>query len=132
MFVELHLPFPPSDNNYYVKTKQGQFISEKGRKFRDMVTDCIKEQFPHHSPIDYRMLVEVVLHVPDKRIRDILNYQKALMDALSKAEVWQDDVLIDQAVVYRGSQCFGGKTIILIHEAGPIQSIGKFMSMIPG
>ena len=125
MFVELHLPFPPSDNNYYVKTKQGQFISQKGRKFRDEVAKAVLQQYPFDDPIDYPVLVEVVLHVPDNRKRDILNYQKALMDALSKAEVWQDDVLINQAQIYRGAKVFNGATRVYIHEAGPVLKIDQ-------
>ena len=120
MFHELHLPFPPSDNNYYVKTKQGQFISQKGRKFRADVLEAVREQSHADYPLQDKLLVEVVLHVPDKRIRDILNYQKALMDALSKAGIWADDVQIDQAHIYRGNQIFGGKTRVYIHDAGPI------------
>lgn len=125
MYVELHLPFPPSDNNYYVKTRQGQFISQKGRKFRDEVASAVSEQFPLDDPIDYQVLIEVVLHMPDLRIRDILNYQKALMDALSKAEVWTDDVLINQAQIYRGAKVFGGATRVYIHEAGPVLKLGQ-------
>ena len=120
MFHELHLPFPPSDNNYYVKTKQGQFITIKGKKFRLDVLEAVREQMSADFPLTEKLLVEVVLHMPDKRIRDVLNYQKALMDALTKARVWTDDVLIDQAHVYRGKQMYGGQTRVYIHDAGPI------------
>ena len=120
MFHELHLPFPPTDNNYYVKTKQGQFITIKGKKFRIDVLEAVREQSHADFPLTEKLLVEVVLHMPDKRKRDVLNYQKALMDALTLAKVWDDDVLIDQAHVYRGSYIFGGATRIYIHDAGPV------------
>ena len=130
MHVELHLPFPPSDNHYYSKAKNGTFISHKGRKFRDEVAEAVREQYPLKAPIDYRVLLEITYHMPDKRIRDILNYNKATMDALTRSGVWEDDQLIDQAIVYRGVNCFSGKTIVLIHEAGPLQPIAKPYSIL--
>ena len=123
MFHEIYLPFPPSDNDYYVKTKQGQFISQKGRKFRDEVAQAIAEQRAEF--IDYRVLVEVVLFMPDLRIRDVANYMKALMDSLTKAKLWEDDQLVDQLYVFRGSKVYGGKTVLYIHDAGPVLKWGQ-------
>ena len=120
MFHELHLPFPPSDNNYYVKTKQGQFISLKGKKFRLDVLEAVREQTHADFPLQEKLLVEVILHMPDKRIRDVGNYMKALMDSLTKAEVWGDDFQADQLHIYRGNRIYGGKTRVYIHEAGPV------------
>lgn len=130
MHIELHLPFPPTDNSYYSKAKNGTFISHKGRKFRDEVSAAVREQFPLGSPIDYPVLIEVTYHMPDKKRRDILNYNKATMDALSLSGVWEDDEQINQAIIYRGINVFGGKTIVLIHEAGPLQPLEKPYSIL--
>ena len=119
MFYEIYLPFPPTVNNYYSKSKAGgRFISHKGRAFRDMVIEEITAQLPGIA-IDYRMLVEIVLFPPDNRIRNIDNYNKALLDAISHAGLWADDHLIDQLFIYRGQVRRSGSVYVRINEAGP-------------
>lgn len=124
MNYELYLPFPPSDNNYYVQTRNGRFISSKGKKFRADTAEAVLEQLPDVH-IDHKVLVEVVLYMPDKRVRDVANYMKALMDAISKAELWEDDVLIDQLFIYRGALCKDNPhAFVRIGTAGPVIPIG--------
>ena len=120
MFYELYLPFPPTINSYYVKTKNGQFISQKGRKYRVDVEAEVREQFSF-SALDGQLLVEVVLHMPDKRRRDLDNYMKALLDALTLAGVWEDDSQIDQLAIYRGTVAtkFTAQARVRITDAGP-------------
>ena len=121
MFYELYLPFPPTVNNYYKKAAHGgKYISNKGRKFRDDVIDTVKEQMPGVY-LDYRLLVEIVLFPPDKRQRDVDNYNKSLLDALTHSGVWEDDSIIDQLFVYRGEvRSRSGSCYIRISEAAPV------------
>ena len=44
MIFELYTAYPPSVNNYYVKTQRGVFISQKGKKFRDQLIMDAHEQ----------------------------------------------------------------------------------------
>ena len=131
MNYELFLPFPPTVNNYYVKTKRGVFISMKGKKFRAEVEEAVNQQLPSVF-IEDKMLVEVVLYPPDRRIRDLGNYDKALMDALTECGLWEDDSLIDQQFFYRGEVFNGeagnrkhGMVYMKISDAGPIMKIGQ-------
>lgn len=124
MQYEIYLPFPPTVNNYYIKTKRGVFISQKGKKFRAEVEAAVVEQLPTVH-IDERMLVEVVLYPPDKRKRDVDNYHKALFDSLTVCGLWEDDCLIDQAFVYRGEVCKSGSVFMRITDAGPILKLGQ-------
>lgn len=124
MNFELYLPFPPSDNNYYVQTRNGRFISGKGKKFREQVNEAVLEQLPD-TRIDYEVIVEVVLFMPDRRTRDIANYMKALMDAISKSDLWVDDVLIDQLFIYRGALAKdNAHAFCRIADAGPVIPVG--------
>ena len=122
MHYEIHLPFPPTVNNYYVKTNRGIYISQKGRKFRAEVLKAISEQLPGVH-IDERMLVEIVLYPPDARKRDVDNYNKALLDAITEADLWEDDKLIDQLFMYRGQvRSRNGSVYVRITDAGPVIS----------
>lgn len=123
MFYELHLPFPPTVNNYYKKSRYGVRISLKGQRYRAEVLQCVQEQFQFDT-LDEKLLVEVVAHMPDKRIRDLDNYMKALLDSLTEAGVWEDDSQIDQLPIYRGVNVFGGAIALYIHEAGPLIPLG--------
>ena len=114
------LPFPPSINNYYVQTRNGRFISKKGKEFREQViTECIIQGI---SGIKYAGKVEfsVVLYPPDRRKRDLDNYKKALLDAITHSGVWVDDSQIDQIHSYRGTVRKGGAAVVRIEDAGMI------------
>lgn len=122
MHYEIHLPFPPTVNHYYVKTRRGIFISKKGRQFRELVADAINEQLPGVT-LDYRLQVDVILHPRDKRKRDIDNYNKALLDAITIAGLWNDDSQIDQLFNYRGEIVKLGKCIVRIKPAEKVVKI---------
>ena len=127
MVYELYLPFPPTINDYYVKTKRGLFISVKGRAFRTHTAEAIHQQIPG-TLIETPMLVEIVLFPPDKRRRDIDNYNKALLDAVTHAGLWEDDSLIDQLFIYRGSSTPSKKAgmvyMRITTPAGPVIPVG--------
>lgn len=124
MLYELYLPFPPTVNNYYVKTKRGVFISMKGKAFRAQVAEAVIEQLPS-AYIDDKMLIEVVLYPPDKRRRDVDNYMKALLDSLTECGLWEDDSLVDQLFIYRGEVHKKGMVFLRITEGGPILKVGQ-------
>ena len=124
MIYEMYVPFPPSDNNFYVQTRNGRFISAKGKKFRADLAEAVLSQLPDVR-LDHKVLVEVVLYMPDNRVRDVANYMKALMDAISKADLWEDDVLIDQLFIYRGATTpSSGNCFVRISDAGPVVPVG--------
>lgn len=119
--IELILPWPPTVNSYYVKTKTHVHISPKGKNFREDLNLAIVQQAPDLAlGGDFRIMLEVVLFPPDRRKRDLDNHMKALLDALTKAGVWEDDSQIDQLQIYRGAIVDNGSCHIRIYEAGPI------------
>lgn len=117
---ELFLPFPPTVNNYYRHHKYGIYISKKGKLFRELVCDSINEQLPNVE-LDNRLKVSITLHPPDKRKRDIDNYNKSLLDAITQAGLWGDDSQIDQLFNYRGEIIKKGLVHLTISEAMPIK-----------
>ena len=127
MKIELFLPFPPSINSYYVKTRNGLFISSAGRAYQARVLSDIKEQCgPAFLPITSNVHLSVVLFMPDKRKRDLDNYMKPLLDSLTRCAFYRDDRQVDQLFVYRGSRIEGstsGSCFIRVTEAAPAVSL---------
>ena len=114
--INIELPWPPTVNSYYAKTKRGVFISKGGRLFRDAMTSALSEQMCLGLKIDYRLFVQVILYPPDKRCRDLDNYMKALLDALTKAGLWVDDEQIDELAIMRGVVIPRGKVLMQISQ----------------
>jgi crossover junction endodeoxyribonuclease RusA len=121
--IVLHLPFPPTVNNYYKLTRSGvRYLDKKVRAFREAVLRAVAEQMPGVTLSD-PLFMEVYLYPPDKRRRDLDNYMKGLLDALTEAELWTDDSLIDQLHIFRGTIVKGGSVRVEISEAGPIMNL---------
>lgn len=119
--MRLVLPFPPSVNTYYRSISRGghatAIISASGRAFRGVVKSAVGFVHPDRR-LTGRLSVTVELFPPDRRRRDIDNYIKALLDAITHAGVWEDDSQIDCISVFRCSRVAGGKTIVEIEEIG--------------
>lgn len=116
----LYLPWPPTINSYY-SSGYGhvKYISAKGRIFRNSVIESINEQLPGIT-LRGKLYVECILHPPDKRRRDLDNYSKALLDAITAGGLWEDDSQIDQLTFLRGNQVQNGCVRIEIGPAGPV------------
>ena len=102
----LVLPFPPSVNRYYRNVVIGgrprTLVSKDGRAFRATVEDiCAIRRV---SMLRGRVRVEVDVHAPDRRKRDLDNVLKSLLDALVHGGVLGDDEQIDHLVVRRGER----------------------------
>jgi crossover junction endodeoxyribonuclease RusA len=88
----LTLPFPPSVNTYWRNIGRGRtIISKRGRQYRDDVVGHVAAH-PKADMLADRLHVAITLHPPDNRRRDVDNYLKAPLDALTHAGVWADDL----------------------------------------
>jgi crossover junction endodeoxyribonuclease RusA len=123
MDIELHLPWPPTINSYYghkpIKKRVINYIKAAGKQYRQDVEKAIVEQVGYMH-LDDRLFVEVVLHPPDERKRDLDNYMKALLDACTHARLWFDDDQIDQLHIYRGRKKAQGSVTLRLSLAGPV------------
>ncbi|EEM8025485.1 RusA family crossover junction endodeoxyribonuclease [Salmonella enterica] len=103
--MKLILPFPPSVNTYWRAPNKGplagrHLISAVGRKYQSAACVAIIEQLRRlPKPTSTHAAVEIILYPPDKRIRDLDNYNKALFDALTYAGVWEDDSQVKRMLV---------------------------------
>ncbi len=118
--IVLYLPWPPTVNAYYKNSRSGhRYLDKSVRAFRELVQKAIHEQCPGLH-LDEKLFVDVFLFPPDRRKRDLDNYMKGLLDALTEAELWDDDSQIDQLHIYRGELVKNGSVCIEISEAAPL------------
>jgi len=117
--ITIHLPWPPSINNYYHHSGRSKaYLSARGRAFRDGVALAVHQQLGRMTiPENERLAVDVTLCAPDKRKRDIDNHIKAVFDALQACALIVDDASIDRLLIERGDNAPGGACTVTIRRA---------------
>jgi len=119
--IVYYFPWPPTMNSYYSHTRNGVFISKKGRLYRESISESAHEQSPGGPPrLGVPLAMTVYLFPPDKRKRDLDNHMKALQDAMTQCGIWEDDSLVDQLYIFRGSVVPKGSVIVYLREGGPV------------
>lgn len=96
------LPWPPSANTYWRHPAKGplagrHLISEAGRAYRIEVI-ALLFKYPH-TPLKGPLKLTIAAHRPDRRRRDIDNILKPLLDALTHANIYEDDSQIHELCV---------------------------------
>lgn len=120
--IDFIVEWPPSLNNYYARTRNGVFIKAKGVKYRQSVVDDLQEQVGALVSISEPVLVSAILFPPNRRIWDLDNHMKALLDALTISGFWDDDKLITQLLLYKGEVVSGGQVKLFVSSAMPVVS----------
>jgi crossover junction endodeoxyribonuclease RusA len=119
--IRLTLPWPPSTNTYYRNVGARTLLSQQGREYAVAVAHAVIEQ---GSPsIEGRLWIHIKLHPPDRRARDIDNFVKATIDAIKKAEAYEDDEQVDLLTVERCEIVAGGRADVMIDEISTYRSI---------
>lgn len=115
--ITLTLPFPPTGNNIYPTARNGRrFLSEKGKAYHAAVHAAVLTQLGKYPRLAHGLSVTYGISAPDKRRRDIANSEKALSDALTKANVWLDDSQIDELRLVRCANVPGGAVVVWIKD----------------
>lgn len=113
--LQFELPYPPSINHYWraVTTKHGIrfYITPKGNEFRK-ATKLLAPKL--RNPICDFVKIEMELTPPDKRVRDIDNVLKPVLDALLHARIIDDDYLVSDLNIKRIEPTKPGKIKIII------------------
>lgn len=111
---EFELPFPPSINGYWRNYGNRQIISKRGRIYRKNAIQAMALQNLNNRNISNRLEVTIILRPPTKAKRDIDNYAKASLDAITHSGFWVDDEQIDRLLVVRGEKVKGGLLIVKV------------------
>lgn len=125
--ADVIFPFwPPSVNHAWRHVGNRTLISAAGRDFRREIEKYgtllrSEKKLPLESILE-QISVRIILYPPDSRRRDLDNYFKSTLDALTHANVWRDDSQIKMLSASWGERCKGGgfRLIITLFEDGPI------------
>jgi crossover junction endodeoxyribonuclease RusA len=111
--IEILLPFPPSVNQLWRRVGARTILSRAGRLYRDRVTELLAgmEGFG-----DARLEVEILVHPPDRRRRDLDNLTKASLDAIVHGGLIDDDSQIDRLVLERAECKPGGLLVVTLRR----------------
>lgn len=118
--INLRLPYPPTINHYYVRTKKGMAIGQKGKWYREQVAFLVAvARLPRKFLGSEKLKVTIRAFTPDHIGRDADNILKCLLDALTKARVWGDDKQIfDLRVIKDYDQKKNGYVEVTVSELG--------------
>ena len=113
--IVLSLPYPPSANNLYPTSRTGiRFLSREGKAYHAEVHARVLEQLRGYPRLSGRLVVTLACNPPDRRRRDLSNVEKAVGDALTKANVWIDDSQIDELHIIRDEPMPSGRIVVTI------------------
>jgi crossover junction endodeoxyribonuclease RusA len=111
----LELPYPPTVNTYYRHVGSKVLISAGGRAYRKAVAMALFLAGAS-QPMTGRLEVAVVLHPPDRRLRDIDNVLKSLLDAIQHGAGYLNDGQIDKLTIERAAPVPRGSAWVRITE----------------
>ncbi len=108
------LPWPPSINHYWRRVGPRTLISREGREYRSIVCGLLARL--GETTRDGRVAVCIDAHPPDRRRRDVDNIQKAPLDAMEHAGIYENDGQIDLLVTRRKPPFRGGKIVVTVED----------------
>lgn len=111
----LYLPYPPSVNAYWLTSGRRKYLSKRGRDFKEQVQEyVIANQVPKLGDIPIQ--VDIILRPRSKKLMDIDNCAKAVLDSLQDAGVFDNDSQVWKLTIERGIKHTGGSCVVMIDE----------------
>ena len=107
-----NLPYPPSVNNYWIASGHRRYVSKRGVQFKKDVANIFLESKLagfRDKPVE----VYVVLHPKNKRLMDIDNCLKPVLDSFI-GFAYDDDKQINKIVIARGCIIPSGMCVVRI------------------
>ena len=111
----LSLPWPPSVNVYWRNVAGEVLISRKGREYANSVRAYVLQNYCRSAYFLRPVSVDIIAYPPNRARRDLDNLPKAILDALTKARVWDDDSLVHDLRIRWGEVRKGGEIRISIN-----------------
>ena len=102
--IVLKIPFPPTVNHIWTRVGNRSFLTREYRRFLALVVGAVEsakvapgfKEAPAYS-------VQLTVFPPDRRARDLDNFLKAALDAVTRAQLCPDDSLVCQLSATKGA-----------------------------
>lgn len=108
----LEFPYPPSVNAYWLQSGRRRYISKRGVEFKSAVANiCSGLQGFGDSQLE----ISIVLYPRDKRLLDIDNCCKAILDSM-QGFMYNDDQQVWKLTVERGEKIKNGGCKVTINR----------------
>ena len=111
--LTLELPFPPSVNHYLGRRGHHTYKTAKAKAYNAEVYTLVLQAYANLR-LDAPLTVWYQYWFPDKRKRDVANYEKVLTDSMVTANVMVDDELIYDIRQTKMGYCKGGRVTVII------------------
>lgn len=110
--VVLELKYPPSLNHYWRMGNHRIYLSDEGRRYKNIVAGIVR--CARVQPIIGDVSLKIEAYPPDRRIRDLDNLMKALLDALGGAGLYEDDSQVKHIEAWMLEPLERGKVIVTV------------------
>lgn len=127
LFIDMHLPYPVSNNVYYRRGVNCTYLSPQGRKFKEWVRNNYKCKNPENI---YKGYVYISLKLLPKQKKDGTqyaktydqdNFSKGVYDSLKGIAI-HDDEQVKDGRPYFGKPIKNGGVIVKIYELIPMEN----------
>lgn len=118
--LKIKIPFPPTANHIWARGGKRTYLTKEYQSFLKIVSLAIKraeEARPLFGANAYA--VRLVVYPPDRRVRDLDNLIKPVLDALTRAGLWLDDSRVCMITACKGAPAeepFAVVEITALHE----------------
>ena len=110
--ITLKLPYPCSVNSYWLTSGKRRYISKRGMLFKAAAAEACNGLTGFGSdPVE----VSIVLYPRDKRLLDIDNICKCILDSL-QGYLYDDDQQVWKLTVERAEKIKGGGCDVTVQE----------------
>ena len=111
-------------NNYWITSGNRKFLSKRGREFKEQVTAyVIEKNIPKLGDIPVQ--IDIILRPRNKKLMDIDNSCKAILDSIQDAGVIDDDAQVWKLTIERGIPHPGGSCVVMIEKFTDKANINK-------
>jgi crossover junction endodeoxyribonuclease RusA len=118
----LNIPWAPSVNGYWERSQDGgMHIGRAGKRYIKRIADLVLVNRWGGLIGDALCEVALVLYPPDKNVPyDADNYNKAILDSLTKSGVWVDDDQVKRLHIVMGAPVKSGAVEIAVRLHVPV------------
>jgi crossover junction endodeoxyribonuclease RusA len=117
----LNLRWPPTSNTYWRRNGNRYFISKRGLDYRFHVLEVANGLQIRFKPLfSGPVAVTIDAYPADKRIRDIDNLPKSVLDSLQYCGIFKDDNQVARLTIERKEIVKGGRLTVTIESLSPL------------